>query len=377
MPPENNEPKPQRANKGGTVRSVQTLWDFDDRWHEMKSVGDGDETYTFGEEGRFRLKGRCRRCWGGIVGKGSEEGVLTVIRCRVCGIQLEGIDAKEEYQQMLKQDADNTCRMAFGFSPKYDNNARFVNKIFPYIDRQAAEEFHIRTNAKAPEDLPERWLTRRNFPAGSAGFLLLQAKVLVSGIERMPREMSLVPFPDCDICEDGSPTVYVPKNTLSEDPKATEKDLMHRLGSTLIIVKMSAFACELAIKAICLTRMDKARMVHDLWQLYGDLPEDSKERLEEDFPEIGLVLKEARFSFAKHRYFDVNVGGHGIREMIDTERAFALAKAARVLIDEAVLMGLGYSVKLNAKQNVTEANDRQTRCITHNVSIKTTEAPPR
>ena len=59
---------------------------------------------------------------------------------------------------------------------------------------------------------------------------------------------------------------------------------MKRLGSTMTIAMMSAFACELAMKAIRLTRMDEAQKIHDLWLLYSDLPEDSRARMEEGFP---------------------------------------------------------------------------------------------
>ena len=107
-------------------------------------------------------------------------------------------------------------------------------------------------------------LTRRDFPAEPAGFMLLQAKVLLSEIERMPREISVVRFPDYNMQDDGSATVYVSTKALNESPIAIEKELMNRLGSTLIIVMMSAFACELAMKAICLTRTDRAPKVHDL-----------------------------------------------------------------------------------------------------------------
>ena len=62
---------------------IEWNWDFDNVWHEMKSIGSGDQTYTFGEEGRFRLKGRCRRCWGGLIGKRGDERMPTAIRCRV------------------------------------------------------------------------------------------------------------------------------------------------------------------------------------------------------------------------------------------------------------------------------------------------------
>ena len=39
--------------------------------------------------------------------------------------------------------------------------------------------------------------------------------------------------------------------------------------------------------------------------------------------------------------------------MIDTERAFDLAKAARVLLDEAELMGLGYSLDIDVTRRIT------------------------
>ena len=133
------------------IGPVKIEWnlDFDNRWHEMKSIGLGDEKHTFGEEGRFRLKGRCRRCWGGLTGKGATEDALTAIRCRVCGILLEGDEAREEYRRMEEQDASNTSQMAFGFPAKYRDDAKFVSKILPHIDRQTAEEFHERTSAEA------------------------------------------------------------------------------------------------------------------------------------------------------------------------------------------------------------------------------------
>ena len=385
MPPDNEGPMTmdtdnrEDTGRPGTIGPVKIEWnfDFDNRWHEMKSVGSGDEKYTFGEEGRFRLKGRCRRCWGGLIGKGAKEDVLTAIRCRVCGILLEGDEAREEYRRMSEQDASNTFQMAYGFPPKYRDEARFVSKIFPHIDRQTAEEFNERTSAEAQEGPRKDWLTRREFPGGSAGFLFLQARALMSGVERLPRELSVVRFWDFDMHDDGSTTVHVPTKELSEDPRTSENELMKRLGSTMTIAMMSAFACELAMKAIRLTRMDEARRSHDLWQLYRDLPEDSRARMEEDFPEVGSVLKKAQHTFGKWRYFEANVGGRGISAMIDTDRAFALAKAARVLLDEAELMGLGYSLDIDATQKVTKAGDRQDVHVIHKMHTTAREAPPR
>ena len=59
---------------------------------------------------------------------------------------------------------------------------------------------------------------------------------------------------------------------------------------------MSAFACELAMKAVSLTVNDAARKTHDLLCLYDHLPKSSKQRLEFDFPDIrgGVDMKAQR-----------------------------------------------------------------------------------
>ena len=369
----------KETNKSKSVGRVKIEWnwDFDDLWHELKSVKLGDREHRLGNKGRFRLKGRCKRCWGGLIGKGGAGPTPTAIRCRVCGILLEGKNAEVEYQRMSDHEASNTFKIALGFPPKYRDNARFVYKIFPHIDRQSAEEFCKRINAEASKGQKEGWLTRNKFPAGSAGFLFLQARALMSSVERLPRELSVVRFPGFDTHEDGSTTVYLSKDELSEHSKTQEHELMKRLGSTMTIAMMSAFACELAMKAIRLTRMHKARKSHDLWRLYSDLPRDSRARIEEDFPEFDSILKIARHTFNKWRYFEANVGGSGMKAMIDTERALALAKAARVLLDEAAMMGLGYSVKVEAIKTVGKFDDKRHVHIKHHLSIKGSEAPPR
>ena len=82
-------------------------------------------------------------------------------------------------------------------------------------------------------------------------------------------------------------------------------------------------------------------------------------------------------TFGKWRYFEASVSGYGMSAMIDTERAFVLAKAARVLLDEAELMGLGYSVDINATQKVTTTGDRQDVDVIHKMHTTAREAPPR
>ena len=356
---------------------VEWNLDFDNRWQLLSSFGFGQEKDALGEERRIKLKGRCRRCWGGLIGKGILGEVPKALRCRVCGILFEGDEAKEEYDRMLKQDGVNSFQMAFGGPPEYRDDATFVSKIFPPIIRQDPGEFQQRANAAAQEGPKRGWLTRQEFPGGSGGLLLLQARTLMSAVERLPRESSVVRFWDIDINEDGSATLHVPTRELSEDSKTSEDELMKRLGSIMTIVMMSAFACELALKAIRLTRMDQARKTHDLWRLYRDLPEDSRARMEEDDPELDSVLRKARYTFDKWRYFEANLGDRSMSAMMDTGRAFALAKAARVLIDEAELMGLGFTVDIDATKKVTQIGDRQDTSITHELKITSKEAPPR
>ena len=141
----------------------------------------------------------------------------------MCGILLEGDEARDEYRRMSEQDASNTFQMAFGSPPKYRDDARFASKISPHIDRQTTEEYHERTNAEAQKGPRRGWLTRWEFPGGSAGFLFLQARALMSGVERLPRELSVARFWDIDVQDDGSASVHVPRKELSKDSKTNEK----------------------------------------------------------------------------------------------------------------------------------------------------------
>lgn len=371
-----NDKIDKQTDAFGTVK-IEWNWDLDDQWNEAKSIQVGDHKYEPGEEGQFRLKGRCKRCWGSLIGKCDTGQIPTAIRCRVCGILFEGDDAKDEYQRMSEHCGSNTFNMMFLGSPiEYPADATFVQKVFPHIKRQPAEEFRQRVDANASKGTIDGSLTRAQFPAGSAGYLFLQARTLMAGVERLPREISVVPFLDFDVNDDGSATVYLPKKQLSEHSKTSEYELMKRLGSAMTIAMMSAFACELTMKAIRLTLMHEAQKTHDLWNLYRDLPSACKERIEADYGEVEAILKGARHTFDKWRYFEANDSGRGMSAMIDTERAFALAKVARVLLDEAEMVGLGYSVHVDATQTVSKTGSRENVSIKHDLRTKGTEAPP-
>ncbi len=357
---------------------IEWNWDLDDEFHQVNSIGLGTQMHTLGEEGRFQLKGRCRRCWGGLIGKQDiENRKILAIRCRVCGLLLEGDVVRKEYQRMSKESGLNIMGLLTGIGLKYRGNATFVQKIFPHVERLSSEELHLRINDEVQKVSKRGRLSRSSFPAGSAGFLFLQARALMSGVERLPREFSVARFWAVDMHDDGSATMHVPIEELKEHSKTSEHGLMKRLGSTMTVAFNSAFACELAMKAIGLTRMDEARRNHDLWELYEDLPEDSRSRMETDFPDIGSVMEKARHTFGRWRYFEVDVGSRGISAMIDTDRAFSLAKGARVLLDEAELMGLGYSVHIDAVQRIAETEDQRQTHVEHKLHTTAREAPPR
>ena len=56
--------------------------------------------------------------------------------------------------------------------------------------------------------------------------------------------------------------------------------------------------------------------------------------------------------FDKWRYFERDVGVKGLSAMIDVDRARALCKAARVILDEAEMAGLWGRISVTGKQNV-------------------------
>ena len=222
---------------------IEWNWDLDDRWVNLKSTPFQDQKSTLGEEGRFQLKGRCRRCWGGLIAKTGPKDAPTAIRCRVCGILLEGDAAEEEYRGMSDEVSSNIFNLVFNGEPfKYRDGGRFVNKVFPHIDREPEDKFHQRIKAEASKPAKKDWFSRREFPPGAPGFLVLQARALMSGVERLPREVSVARFPDLDLHDDGSATVYWSKEELGEHTSTSEYELMKRLGSAMNIAMMAAFA---------------------------------------------------------------------------------------------------------------------------------------
>ena len=151
--------KPQTS---GRVK-IEWNWDLDDEWLEMKSIGSGDQKYVLGEEGRSRLKGRCRRCWGRLIGKREAGDELMAIQCRVCDRLLEGDEAREEYEQMSKEGGLNTVGLVLGVRPKYRDDATFVQKTFHHIDRLSVEEFSQRVRDEEQKRTPQEGVANPQF----------------------------------------------------------------------------------------------------------------------------------------------------------------------------------------------------------------------
>ena len=336
-------------------------------------------TYTFlGYEQKLSTKGRCKRCWGGLLARVDDDHAWTGIRCRVCGAQLEGKKAQNERDRMLEEQARNIMNISFDRTVSYGDGV-FVQKIFPRLEEHSEQEFRTRIRTKTAQGNKRQHLTRNSFPRGSPGLLFMQANILMAGVAEMfhPDDRFVAEFPDMRFEDGGALTVRMSVEGFRNDPKHSERRLAKRMGTTMAQAMIAAFACELAMKAICLTCKDEAKRTHDLLDLYNDLPKSCRRRVEADFPEITSVLTAGRDTFGKWRYFEKKVGEDGLHAMIDMDRARRLAKAARVILDEAEVVGLAGVVDMKAAMDMHAVGDQEFHKQRINLSIKGREGAPK
>ena len=316
-----------------------------------------------GKEEEMKVKGRCAECWGGLALRGEgENGVVSGIRCLVCKKYLSGKAAADEYRRVFEEAVGNAWRASMGGLPARERGP-FVCKLFPHLSRCSEDEVRERIAAKVEMGDQSKWLTRRDFPLGEAGYLYVQARLLVATVSDMyaTHDEAVVGFH---------------KATTKDDLGVDERELLRRLGSTMTRGMMSAFACELAMKAISLTIGDEAKREHDLLLLYRDLPEPSRQRLEFDFRGIAEVMEEGRQRFGRWRYFERGKK-EALKVIIDTSLEQSLGKAARVLLDEAEIVGLRGGVDLKARRDVTDHGDKKEAHYRFNATLKGAENPPR
>ena len=246
-----------------------------------------------------------------------------------------------------------------GRGAEYDKNARFVLKILPDMDRNTAK-FDRRVadaRAKAPTGRKARnVLTRLEFQeGGTPGFFFLQASALVSGISALPREISAISLDDFNYEErttdtkvqidDAGEQIQISGSAPS---KQLDNDhLTSRMGAAMVDGFGAAFACEIAIKAILLTRLDEAEKTHDLWNLFDALPGDCHERLQGDFPGVASILMKYRHTFDKWRYFEPSAVQDALSVLVNLDQIRGLEKAARVILDEGTVSGLQYDIEVH------------------------------
>lgn len=327
-------------------------------------------------DGEAKLKGRCKNCWGRLIGRTDDNSAWTGIKCRVCGQVLEGLDAKKEEQRILTESTSNMLKVTYGKPSEYAEG-QFVIKVIPETDRVAPSELNKWIKTKSAKKSSR--LTRKDFPVGSPGYLLLQATAIVAGLESIfdANGESVMEFPEARLNDDGSWTMRMDVQGLIDDPQHPGYGLKVRVGTTAITFMMAAFACELLMKAICLTCVGEAAKSHDLLELFKDLPDESRLRLEADHPGVGNFLSSNRHVFGSQRYLSGNAKKNAVNAMINPMGANDMCRIARVLLDEAETMGLSCGLTINAKRATRDMGNRMLIKQKLNISAKAGESPPR
>ena len=301
------------------------------------------------------IRARCAHCWGAVSGHKDGDARWNHIECRVCGRSIRGDDAVREAVAMEAEVADNMAPARVGHHAKYRRGAGFVLKILPDMDRDQ-QLVNDRIDASLLAERKRGRLTRHEIPPGTAGYLYAQARVFLAGLDNLlSAEISVFASSDFEFGEpqvsrvDGSAAsgaLHVTGTIPVAHRKPSGPALMGRLGTVMVAGMSAAFACEVGMKAILMTRLDEAAKTHDLQELYKELPEDAIQRLEADFPEIAEVIAHSRHIFGKWRYFEQSVSGDAILALVNTERVRGLAKAARVIADECIIAGLNYEIDI-------------------------------
>ena len=295
---------------------------------------------------------RCADCWGPVSGAKDAAGRWQRIECLVCGRVVDGEHAAREADAIRREAADNMAAARVGRPANYRADARFVLKLLPDMDRDTGK-VDRRIEASLGEGRKRGRLTRHEIPPGTAGYLYAQAQAFLAGVENLAGDKSAIALLDFEYGQPrldhvqrnpGDGTLQVTGSAPAVHRKPSGRELMARMGTALVAGMAAAFACEVGMKAILVTRLDGAAKTHDLLKLYRELPADSRRRLEGDFAGIADVLDRSRETFGRWRYFEQGIGEDAIRALVDTYRVWGLGKAARVIADECLVAGLNFDI---------------------------------
>ena len=341
--------------------------DFDDR-----ELGDRSP----GPARVVEISGRCVKCWGPVTGRKDVGDRWVRIECQLCGCSVEGEDASREARAMQGELEANLPRARVGHGLTYREEASFVLKVLPDMDRDT-KTVNCRMAASMQAGQKRGRLSRREISPGTAGYLYAQARALLSGVENLSPGMSAIGLSDFEFGEPriggvevslADASVRVSAEVPASHRKRSDRELMARMGTAVLGGMAAAFSCEVGMKAILMTRLDEAKKTHDLVTLYEALPPDSRERLEADFPEIGEVLKHNRGTYGRWRYFEQGVGEDAVVALVNTARVRGLGKAARVMVDECVVVGLTFEVEIDTTFDVVV--DEGARSLSERISLK-------
>lgn len=350
--------------------------DFDD----FKVAGDSLDQ----EDGRkISEKWRCKACWGGVTGRLADDGRWTGFKCRVCDIQIIGAEAQEEYEAVRGLEMWNGMCRKYGFDAKAQNRPQggelFVSKRFPDLKRRTQEE--VRGGIKKNQNSEKNTLDRKDFPEGTPAALYFEAILLMSSVAQFPltERRSIGRRVGLARDTDGNTVLDIATDTekWQQDAKIEQREAAIKMGTNLSTAMLSAFSCELVMKAISLTTSNRAQRTHNLADLYANLPPSSRSRLETDFPEIQQVMANNTKTFSSWRYFDIPNGEQAIRNTTQAMTGQALSKAARVLIDEAEICGLVSEMRISQKVFIDETKEGGVSCNEHiDAKFNFGEAPP-
>lgn len=305
---------------------------------------------------------------------------MELYRLSTVWFSVEGDEAESEMKRMKYEAEENLDRVRQLSIAKYEAESRFVFKILPdmmrdrpYYNRRIA----TKRAAKLTEAQKRKWLTRHDICKGAAGYFFLQACTLMAGTTALPRVESVVPYSRFELNElnfstDGT-LAHFSTETCSKVSWSSD-NLVSNMGNLVILGMTAAFACELVLKAILITRNNEAKRTHDLLALYRELPEDCKSRIEADFAVTENVIAQGRYVFGKWRYFEHNEGEKGMLAMVNIERTYELMKVARVIIDEGEIAGLNYKVDVNHEVEVDLNDPDVSRQQTYNLKVSGEES---
>ena len=359
------------------------------RFAERREFGDRPpDDEGVGPARAVDIKGRCVDCWGPVTVLIAAGHRSLRLDCRHCGRHVREEDAVREVERMAREAEDNMANVRVGRPARYSEDARFVLKILPDMDRDK-EWFRRRVKAALDATPKRRHLGRRDFRSGgdedvyaAAGFLYAQASALVFGLSALSDRISAIDLRDFDFDAKKMTDVEVSEEDglvrlSAKIPyrRPSGEAVRTRMGTAVILGMSAAFACEVGMKAILITRLDEAEKTHDLWKLYKALPEDSRARLEGDFPGIADVLKENRHTFGNWRYFEGHALKHATQGLVNADRAGGLGKAARVIADECVVAGLQHDYHLRyeyGSQGTGYCDEELRPVISPDPSISTT-----